>query len=306
MTKLRLSTAVGLAGRQALASACAALCVALAGAAPAQAQDAAALTARHTALREALKNNVFQRPLVLESHEAPELLRGDIYARVDQPFAVVGAALQGVDHWCDIMMLHLNVKQCRATDAAGNGKLAMVIGAKHNVPVADAYHFEFDHKVVVSQPDYLQVVMDADKGPLGTHHYLITLEVVALDAGKSFLHLSYAYGHGMVARAAMRLYLATAGRAKVGFSVDGVDAAGQPRFIHGNRGVVERNTMRYYLAIEAYLGALSSPPAQQLEKRLNDWYAGVERYPLQLHELTRDEYLDLKHRQLQQQQASGG
>jgi hypothetical protein len=70
------------------------------------------------------------------------------------------------------------------------------------------------------------------------------------------------------------------------------------------RGVVERNTMRYYLAIEAYLGALSLPPAQQFERRLADWHAGIERYPRQLHELTLGEYLDLKRAQaLRQQEA---
>jgi hypothetical protein len=70
------------------------------------------------------------------------------------------------------------------------------------------------------------------------------------------------------------------------------------------RGVVERNTMRYYLAIEAYLGALSAPAREQLEKRLNDWHAGVERYPMQLHELERGEYFDMKRKEVKRQQAS--
>ncbi len=65
------------------------------------------------------------------------------------------------------------------------------------------------------------------------------------------------------------------------------------------RGVVERNTMRYYLAIEAYLGALTTPVPQQLEKRLNDWYSGIERYPLQLHEIERSEYLAMKRSEVQ-------
>lgn len=69
----------------------------------------------------------------------------------------------------------------------------------------------------------------------------------------------------------------------------------------GMRGVIERNTMRYYLAVEAYLGALATPMPAQIEKRLNDWYAGVERYPVQLHELGRDEYLDLKRREILRQ-----
>jgi hypothetical protein len=97
---------------------------------------------------------------------------------------------------------------------------------------------------------------------------------------------------------AMRGYLATIGRDKVGFSIVAKKSDGQPVYIGGTRGVVERNTMRYYLAIEAYLAALSVPPGKQLESRLSAWYAGVERYPLQLHELDRDEYLAMKRKEI--------
>jgi hypothetical protein len=57
---------------------------------------------------------------------------------------------------------------------------------------------------------------------------------------------------------------------------------------------VERNTMRYYLAIESFLGALSAPPQKRFEKRLHDWFAASERYPRQLHELEQTQYLDMK------------
>ncbi|MNE86026.1 hypothetical protein D3C80_1830850 [compost metagenome] len=90
----------------------------------------------------------------------------------------------------------------------------------------------------------------------------------------------------------------------MGFSIVAHNAEGQPVHIDGMRGVIERNTMRYYLAIEAYLSALSAPAAERLEKRLNAWHAAVERYPLQLHELERDEYLDMKHKEIQRQQAA--
>ena len=40
-------------------------------------------------------------------------LKGDVYAVVDHPFAMVQQALQSADHWCDILILHLNVKRCR-------------------------------------------------------------------------------------------------------------------------------------------------------------------------------------------------
>ena len=74
---------------------------------------------------------------------------------------------------------------------------------------------------------------------------------------------------------------------------------GQPVYINGVRGMVERNAMRYYLAIEAYFGAMSAPTAQQQqEKRLHDWFALTEEHPRQLHEMERDEYLAIKRREL--------
>jgi hypothetical protein len=279
------------------------MCCIFAANSPAWAQDAASLQALHRELNGALASNVFNRPLVLESSELPGGLRGDIYARVDQPFDVVGRALQGSGHWCDILMLHLNVKQCRAGGTPAGTTLGLIVGSKHDQPLANAYRFDFAYQLVTARPDYLQVQLGAAQGPLGTSHYRIVLEVVALDARSSFLHMSYAYDFGLAARVAMQAYLATIGRDKVGFSVAGRQPDGRPRYIGGMRGVVERNTMRYYLAVQAYLGALSLPPRQQFERRLADWHAGVERYPLQLHELELGEYLDLKRAQAANQLA---
>jgi hypothetical protein len=72
--------------------------------------------------------------------------------------------------------------------------------------------------------------------------------------------------------------------------------------IGGMRGVVERNTTRYYLATETYLGALSTPPQARMEESLRDWFAAAEDYPLQLHEMERSEYLAMKRIEYSRQQ----
>ncbi|WP_455230380.1 hypothetical protein [Geopseudomonas aromaticivorans] len=264
------------------------------------AQDAAALLARHGALRLQLESNPFQRPLYLESSQRAGTLQGDIYARFEQPFAVLGPALQGREHWCDILILHPNVKSCRP--AAGD-RLRLDIGRNFEQPLADAHLFEFRYQVVKATPDYLHLALNAERGPLGTSGYRMALEVVALDAQRSFLHMSYAYSYGLAARLAMRGYLATAGRNRVGFTMVGRQANGQPIHVGGMRAVVERNTMRYYLAIEAFLGVLSTPPAQRQERRLELWHASARRYPQQLQEPARAAYLKMKRREIQRQQA---
>ena len=279
---------------------CACLC-ALAGLPAGHAQDAASLKARYGALGESLAHNPFQRPLHVESSERGGVIKGDVHALIAQPFPTVEGALQGVGAWCDILILHLNVKRCLASTAPGGDALTLNVGRKSDQPAADAYRFDFRYTLVASRPDYLQLTLNAEDGPLGTSHYRIVLEVVALDSGRSFLHMSYAYAYGVSASLAMKGYLATIGRNKVGFSVVGTRPDGQPAYIGGTRGVIERNALRYYLAIEAYLATLATPASLQPEKRLNAWFDAVERHPLQLHELERHEYLDMKRREIQRQ-----
>ena len=101
----------------------------------------------------------------------------------------------------------------------------------------------------------------------------------------------------------MQGYLSTIGSGKVGFSVVDRLPDGRPVYVGNMRGVIERNTMRYYLAIDTYLGSLALPPAERVERRLRDWYAATERYPRQLHEMERDDYLAMKRKELQRQQA---
>jgi hypothetical protein len=199
-------------------------------------------------------------------------------------------------------MLHLNVNGCKGSSAPrGDDRLSVTVGRKRDQPLLDAYLLEFSYRVVTATRDYLQVVLEAAEGPLGTGRYRILLEVVALDEQRSFLHLAYSAAYGLPARMATQSYLATTGRDKVGFSIVDREADGQPVYQRGLRGMVERNTMRYYLAIEAYLNALATPAPLRLDKRLNDWYASTERYPLQLHELDRNEYLTMKHKEIRRQ-----
>jgi len=288
------------AGLAALVSAC---IVTVASAPPAHAQDAAALRGRHAALREGLVSNAFGRPLVLNSSEASGLFRGEVYAVVAQPFGVVGPALQGMDQWCDVLMLHLNVKTCRGQGDGAASTLSLAVGRKFDQPLGEAYQIDFSYHVVASDAGYLQVALTAAAGPLHTKNYRIGFEATAIDATTTFVHLSYAYAYGMAARIAMAAYLATIGHDKVGFSIVGHGRNGEPVYLSGMRGTVERNTMRYFLAVEAYLGALALPVAQRPEQRLRDWFDAIERYPRQLHELTREDYLAMKHREFAQRKA---
>jgi hypothetical protein len=213
---------------------------------------------------------------------------------------MVQQALQSAEHWCDILILHLNVKRCRA--GSGTAKtINLSVGRKFDQPIEDAYALNFAYRVVAATPDYLQVQLSADEGPLSTKNYRIQVEAVPVDAKRSVIHMSYAYGYGFAAKVAMQTYLSTIGSAKVGFTIlERKD--GKPVYQAGVLGLLERNTMRYYLAIDAYLSAYSLPAGEQFEKRIREWYASTERYAQQLHEMEQNEYLDMKRKEMRRQQ----
>jgi hypothetical protein len=249
---------------------------------------ASTLHIHYDRLRDELAHNAFGRPLVMDSTQHEDRLLGEVFARIDEPYPILSKALQGTPHWCSILILHLNVKRCHA-DADG---LDMALGRKYDQPAEDAYKLHFDYRLDAATPDYFKAGLTSHDGPLGTHDYDISVEAVPLDASHTIIHMSYAYGVGAAAKFATRAYLATAGADKVGFSTDGKDADGKPKYVGGVRGLIERNTMRYYLAIESYA---TYPQPEQVDKRLADWFDATERYPRQLHEMDRDAYITMKH-----------
>lgn len=284
---------------------CMLLCVLFTSAAqaqPAGAGAAAALQARYGQLQQQLASNVFQRPLYLDSSEEGGTVKGDIYAVLPYPLSAVRAALDGPTHWCDILILHLNTKYCRLGEEGGKPVLRMQVGKKVEQDLRDTYRVDLRFLPGSSADDYFAAAMRADKGPLGTSDYRINVEAIALDEQRAFLHFSYTYAYGMASKLALRAYLMTAGRDKVGFSSSGHGDGGQPQYIGGSRATVERNTMRYYLAIDAYLASQSLPAAQRPEARLLRWYEGTEQYPRQLREVSRDDYLTMKRHELARQQ----
>lgn len=251
----------------------------------------AALRARHASLAPQLAENAFGGPLVLQSEESGRRIQGDVYAVLDHPFTAVSGALADAGQWCEILILHLNTKYCRRNGEA----LDVRVGKKEEQKVEAATLLRFAWQPPTARPDYLLAQMVADDGPYDTRDYLLLAEAVPLEGNRTLLHMGYALSYGSASSLAMRLYLATIAHDKVGFSrVEG-------DFVGGQRGVVERNTMRYYLAIDAYLHSLAAAPAQQLEQRLRGWFDATDKYPRQLHEVEREDYLRMKRKEVARQ-----
>ena len=269
-----------------------------------QTQSAASLHAQYASLAQRLQHNPFQRALALDSSESSNDLKGDIYALVDYPFSTFSTALNGAAGWCDVLILHINTKYCRATSDETRTVLTVYIGKKTPQPIKDAFPIEFTYRVTTATANYLNIQLDAEKGPLSTRDYHIQLQAVPVGNGQTFLHLTYSYAYGLAGRLAMKSYLATLGSGKVGFTVIGRQSSGQPLYIGGMRGVAERNTMRYHRAIDAYLGAFDKPPPLQVQKRLHSWFNATEQYPRQLREVSRAAYMNMKRSEYLRQQTA--
>ena len=262
---------------------------------------AIALIGQYKALNNELQNNPFKRQLVLKSTESSDALKGEIYVVLDYPFEQVNSAINNPDHWCDALILHVNVKYCRAAHSNAGTVLDINLGKKYEQPLAETYDTKFNYENITTTANYFSVEMKAAEGPLSTKDYRIWVEATPINNKQTFLHFTYTYSFGLTGRLAMNAYLATLGKNKVGFSIASMQANGEPNYIQGVRGVVERNTMRYYLAIDAYLATLKNPVDEQFEKRLEYWFESTQQYATQLHEVEKADYLSMKRNEAERQ-----
>lgn len=258
------------------------------------ADPAAALHARLDQLGPALAHSPFGQPIHIDSGQDDDRVHGDVYALVDQPFTRFAPAMQQPAQWCDVMILVINVKRCEAEERGRTDEVTVNIARRPDQPLDQTQRIAFTERLQSAAPGYVNVQLAADSGPLGSHDYRIVLEGIPAGDGHSFLHLHYGYTDSFASKLAMQTYLSTVGADKIGFSIVGKGPDGKPQFVQGMRGAIERTTMRYYLAIAAYLDSLAAPPAQRAQRRLHEWFRAAERYPRQLHEMNEGQYLALK------------
>ena len=256
-----------------------------------------ALSAKFPIFKSQLEKNQFGLPLYLESQEEYGSLHVDVYGIVDFPFDSVSDAFRTPENWCDINIPLINVKACTFGKVSDQWLLTLYSGRKYYQPPKDAYKLDFQFDIAALQPEYLDVAFTAENGPLYTTDHRIRFEAVPLDAGRTFIHFSYDYSYGALARAAIKAYFATLGREKKGFSIIATDNKGDPVYVGGVRGSVERYAIRYYFVIQTYMDTFILPMNLRFEKQISRWYDLTERYPRQLHELDKGEYLANKRRE---------
>lgn len=262
--------------------------------------SAAGLLAKRQELQSVLRDNAFGEPLVIVSKELPDRIEGDVYAELPHDFAVATAAFRAPQGVCELLFLHLNVHGCRVAD----GGVSVLAGPKKSGGAGMTAQMHYTMRTEIDAPGHLRVVLTAPTGPLSTSDYRMVFEAVPLEGARSFVHFGFGHNSGLLARMAMQTYLATAGREKIGFTITGRDARGQPLYVRGERGSLERNVMRYYLALLAHCRERGGSADERLQARLRTWFALTERHAAQLHEYSLEDYLAEKARDLSRQVTS--
>jgi len=241
-----------------------------------------------------LTSNSFGLPLVLESVAQEEQVHVDVYGILAHPFSSVVNALQAPANWCDIVSLPPNVKACTYRELPGAWLLTFYLGRKGYQPPEDARPVIYHYRKVEQRQGYLDIMLSADTGPFGTRDHRLRFEALPLDRKRTFVHVSYAYRDTAALRLAAKGYFSTLGRGKVGFTITGTDQNGKPVYIDGPRGAIERNAARYYLAIQAFMSTLRYPAESRFSMRIGEWHELTSRYPKQLFDLDKQDYLEFK------------
>jgi len=252
------------------------------------------LLATYSRIEAKMEGNSFGFPLYLESSDRDGRLHVDAYGIVDHPFSSVLNMLKVPANWCDIASLHPNVKACTYRELPGTWGLTFYSGRKFYQSPEDTYQFTFHYRNVEQQQGYLDIILSAGEGPFGTKDHNMRFEALSLDKGRTFIHVSYAYGYSSSLRLAETVYFATLGRGKVGFTVTGTDRDGNPIYISGPRGAIERNAVRYYFAIQSFMDTVRYPEEIRFGMRISEWYDFTSRYRKQLFEMDKKDYLRFK------------
>lgn len=268
---------------------------------PTFADNANELTEKYEEIEDSLLENSYGIPIYLESNNEKNLMQGEVYGIIYHPFKKLSHSLSSIKNWCEIMPQHLNVKACTYEYIDNQCRVTFFTGRKFYKKADNVYRLKYKFNVTALNNEYFNATLKAENGPLDTTDYNIRVAAIPLGDESTFLHLSYEYRNGFFTRVAMSTYLATIGRKKIGFSVEGKDENNEPIYIRGVRGVIERNAMRYYFAIMSYLNTQTEKKDKRFESKISHWFDLTEQYHKQLYEMDKVDYMKYKKMERQDQ-----
>ncbi|MDJ0958679.1 MAG: hypothetical protein QNI91_17565 [Arenicellales bacterium] len=245
-----------------------------------------------------LDNPTTDKPFYLHAEVVKRRQMGEAALYFEQPFKEISSSLSKLGNWCEVLLLHLNTKACTHSRRKRDKTLTIYLGRKFYQDPDDAfvmtYNFETEKK-----KDYFSALITAEDGPLGTSDYRIHFEV-ALINGRTFGRIQVSQKHSWLSSKAAKLYVATKGRKKQGISIVDYDEKGKPIYSSGEQAIAERNLLRYYFAITAYVYSQNGTRSDRFKDSLDYWYDQTEQYE-QLYEVDRSQYMKDKYKEYKNQ-----
>ncbi len=250
-------------------------------------------------IEKKLEKNSGPVSFYIESSESKNSSRVDIYGTINYPFGFIKNEFLAPTNWCEIVLPHPYIRACTYKKMDDRWLINIYHVDKFSEPLEDAFQMNFVYRISELQPVYFDVALTAHEGPSHTKDHQFEIEAMPLEENITFIHLRYSFGYSALGYFLMKIF----GGGKVGFSAIGTDSEGNPVYVGGLRGAVERDVACYYLAILAYLDTLKMPAEQRFEKRVSKWYDLAALYKKQLLEMQEGEYLSYKrqNRRIQQQ-----
>jgi hypothetical protein len=245
-----------------------------------------------------------EHPLHVDSVVDGGRLHAEVWSVLPAPFERIAAELRRPETWCDVVTLHVNVKACVHRERAGEQLVTLYIGYRVFQTPEEAHPLEARLELE-PDGDRLRARLTAPKGPFGTSQHRLELIASPADAEHTRLEFRFGQRFGWWAKHAMQVFLATWSRHRVGFT-----ETAPGRWVRGFEGLMERNVVRYHLALQAYLEHPRSSEKDVREARWSRFFELTERHARQLHVMERAEYLDTMRREyverMKLQQQVGG
>jgi hypothetical protein len=161
---------------------------------------------------------------------------------------------------------------------------------------------KFVYRVSKLQLVYFNIALTASVGPFHTKDHQFGFEAIPLGENITFIYLRYSFDYSVLGYFLMKIF----GGTKIGFSIIGMDSAGNPIYVEELRGSVERDVVCHYLVILAYFDTLGAPSDRRFERRVSQWYDLTAPFKKQLFEMNKEEYLKYKRQDWESQQRLQG
>ncbi len=232
-------------------------------------------------------NQLSDQPLFINSRINGQKVSSVIISETEIPYSRISTEITDSAVWCEIAMLHLNIKSC----IHRSSQITFFAGRKYYQSPDKASRFPYSFRVLQHSPEITSVSLYSEEGPGGTSDHRMDFEAVPYKKG-TIIRFSLSFRGSAVSGRIADLYFVTLGSEKQGFTYS--EYSGRKRFTGGVQGALERNSMRYYLAMVVHFQTRNGVSA--LEKA-SLWYDYTERYRKQLHEVEKNEYLDAKEKE---------